>query len=38
VEQHGGFLAFEARKPRGTIFKFTLPAAMAPVPAIALTV
>jgi two-component system, LuxR family, sensor histidine kinase DctS len=25
VEQHGGFLAFEARKPRGTIFKFTLP-------------
>jgi two-component system, LuxR family, sensor histidine kinase DctS len=30
VEQHGGFLAFEARKPRGTIFKFTLPTAMAP--------
>ncbi len=25
VEQHGGFLAFEAHKPRGTIFKFTLP-------------
>jgi two-component system, LuxR family, sensor histidine kinase DctS len=33
VEQHGGFLAFEPRKPRGTIFKFTLPAAMAPLPA-----
>jgi two-component system, LuxR family, sensor histidine kinase DctS len=38
VEQHGGFLAFEARKPRGTIFKFTLPAAMAPVPALTPTV
>jgi two-component system, LuxR family, sensor histidine kinase DctS len=25
VEQHGGLLAFEARKPRGTVFKFTLP-------------
>jgi two-component system, LuxR family, sensor histidine kinase DctS len=25
VEQHGGFLAFEPRKPRGTVFKFTLP-------------
>jgi two-component system sensor histidine kinase DctS len=25
VEQHGGFLAFEARKPNGTLFKFTLP-------------
>ena len=25
VEQHGGFLAFESRKPRGTVFKFTLP-------------
>jgi two-component system, LuxR family, sensor histidine kinase DctS len=25
VEQHGGFLAYEARKPRGTMFKFTLP-------------
>jgi two-component system, LuxR family, sensor histidine kinase DctS len=25
VEQHGGALAFEPRKPRGTIFKFTLP-------------
>lgn len=27
VEQHGGFLAFEPRKPRGTVFKFTLPIA-----------
>jgi two-component system sensor histidine kinase DctS len=25
VEQHGGFLAFEPRQPRGTIFRFTLP-------------
>ena len=25
VEQHGGFLAFEAIKPHGTVFKFTLP-------------
>jgi two-component system, LuxR family, sensor histidine kinase DctS len=25
VEQHGGALAFEPRKPSGTIFKFTLP-------------
>jgi two-component system, LuxR family, sensor histidine kinase DctS len=25
VEQHGGFLAHEPRKPRGTMFKFTLP-------------
>ena len=35
VEQHGGFLGFEAHRPRGTIFRFTLPAApaMAAVPA-----
>ncbi|KQT12391.1 two-component system sensor histidine kinase NtrB [Ramlibacter sp. Leaf400] len=25
VEQHGGFLAFEPNRPRGTIFRFTLP-------------
>ena len=25
VEQHGGFLGFEARQPKGTIFRFTLP-------------
>jgi len=25
VEQHGGFLAFEANRPQGTIFRFTLP-------------
>lgn len=25
VEQHGGFLVFEANQPRGTIFRFTLP-------------
>lgn len=27
VEQHGGALAFEPQRPRGTIFRFTLPAA-----------
>ncbi|WP_299760907.1 ATP-binding protein [Ramlibacter sp.] len=27
VEQHGGALAFESNLPRGTIFRFTLPAA-----------
>ena len=27
IEQHGGFLGFEAVQPRGTIFSFTLPAA-----------
>jgi two-component system sensor histidine kinase DctS len=27
VEQHGGRLGFEPRAPRGTIFRFTLPAA-----------
>ena len=26
VEQHGGFLGFEALAPQGTIFRFTLPA------------
>jgi two-component system, LuxR family, sensor histidine kinase DctS len=26
VEQHGGFLGFEPDRPRGTIFRFTLPA------------
>lgn len=26
VEQHGGALAFEPNRPRGTIFRFTLPA------------
>ncbi len=25
IEQHGGFLGFEAAQPRGTIFRFTLP-------------
>src|SRR5512140_1057699 len=35
VEQHGGYLGFEPNHPRGTIFRFTLPAAdeMAAVPA-----
>lgn len=36
VEQHGGFLAFEPNRPRGTIFRFTLPtqaAAPAALPA-----
>lgn len=27
IEQHGGFLWFNAREPRGTVFAFTLPAA-----------
>jgi len=35
VEQHGGALAFEPNRPRGTIFRFTLP--LAPVSAAALT-
>jgi two-component system sensor histidine kinase DctS len=26
VEQHGGFLGFEPNVPRGTVFRFTLPA------------
>jgi two-component system, LuxR family, sensor histidine kinase DctS len=30
VEQHGGFLGFEANQPQGTIFRFTLPAARPP--------
>ncbi|SFC30004.1 two-component system, LuxR family, sensor histidine kinase DctS [Polaromonas sp. OV174] len=30
IEQHGGFLAYAAAPPRGTIFSFTLPAAGAP--------
>jgi two-component system, LuxR family, sensor histidine kinase DctS len=25
IEQHGGFLAFEAALPQGTVFSFTLP-------------
>ena len=28
IEQHGGFLGFEAALPRGTIFSFTLPQAV----------
>ncbi|MET0310413.1 MAG: ATP-binding protein, partial [Burkholderiaceae bacterium] len=27
VEQHGGFLGYAPRDPRGTVFTFTLPAA-----------
>jgi len=30
VEQHGGFLGFEPNPPRGTIFRFTLPADSGP--------
>ena len=26
IEQHGGFLSFEAAQPQGTVFSFTLPA------------
>ncbi|OOG48461.1 PAS domain-containing sensor histidine kinase [Polaromonas sp. A23] len=29
IEQHGGFLGFEAVQPQGTIFTFTLPVALA---------
>ncbi len=29
IEQHGGFLGFEAAQPQGTIFTFTLPVAAA---------
>jgi two-component system sensor histidine kinase DctS len=25
VEQHGGVLVFEPNRPRGTVFRFTLP-------------
>jgi len=32
VEQHGGFLAFEPNRPRGTIFRFTLPTEAAALP------
>ena len=35
VEQHGGALVFEPNKPRGTVFRFTLPVAQpqaAPLP------
>jgi two-component system sensor histidine kinase DctS len=35
VEQHGGFLGFEANHPRGTIFRFTLPARAARLPSAA---
>jgi len=31
IEQHGGFLGFEAAQPQGTIFTFTLPAAVTAV-------
>jgi two-component system, LuxR family, sensor histidine kinase DctS len=30
IEQHGGFLGFEAAQPRGTIFSFTLPESPTP--------
>jgi two-component system sensor histidine kinase DctS len=32
VEQHGGFLAFEANRPQGTVFRFTLPTQPGPRP------
>lgn len=32
VEQHGGALLFEPNRPRGTVFRFTLPAAVAAAP------
>jgi two-component system, LuxR family, sensor histidine kinase DctS len=34
IEQHGGYLGFEALAPQGTIFHFTLPVAMAAVTAV----
>ena len=33
VEQHGGYLDFEPNSPRGTIFRFTLPAEAVAAPA-----
>ena len=33
VEQHGGHLEFEAQAPKGTVFRFTLPAAPGDLPA-----
>jgi len=30
IEQHGGFLGYQAVQPRGTIFSFTLPVALRP--------
>jgi two-component system sensor histidine kinase DctS len=30
IEQHGGFLGFEATQPKGTIFRFTLPVDQTP--------
>ena len=33
IEQHGGFLEFEPNYPRGTVFRFTLPVALALQPA-----
>jgi two-component system, LuxR family, sensor histidine kinase DctS len=35
VEQHGGHLEFEAQAPKGTVFRFTLPAAPGDLPATA---
>ena len=32
VEQHGGALVFEPNRPRGTVFRFTLPIAATPHP------
>ena len=33
VEQHGGFLGYEPHQPRGTVFRFTLPAHLPEAPA-----
>ncbi len=33
IEQHGGYLGFEAAQPRGTVFMFTLPTGRVPGPA-----
>ncbi len=33
IEQHGGFLEFEPNYPQGTVFRFTLPVALALQPA-----
>ncbi|KQP12858.1 nitrogen regulation protein NR(II) [Pseudorhodoferax sp. Leaf267] len=34
VEQHGGWLGFEANQPQGTVFRFTLPVQVVDTPAI----
>jgi two-component system sensor histidine kinase DctS len=32
IEQHGGALTYEPNQPRGTVFRFTLPAHLSSLP------